>query len=189
MSVGDYNNAEQYIKSLQKFGPKRSDFYYKSGEFYHNKKEYIKAITNFSNAISLLNKPEKKDWYLQLDYLSSWYESLKNVEEKINNIKNLPFYVIWGGGAHTEFLYQTTSFFHSKTESKFLIVDSDELKHGKSWRGIKIYDTSILKDLDWKDKGLIISSYGSQNQIKKIALDTGISKEHLVCLYENITRY
>ena len=107
----------------------------------------------------------------------------------INNIKNLPFYVIWGGGAHTEFLYQTTSFFHSKTESKFLIVDSDELKHGKSWRGIKIYDTSILKDLDWKDKGLIISSYGSQNQIKKIALDTGISKEHLVCLYENITRY
>ena len=63
-SVGDYNNAEQYIKSLEKFGPKRSDFYYKSGEFYHNKKQYIKAITNFSNAISLLNKPEKKDWYL-----------------------------------------------------------------------------------------------------------------------------
>ena len=44
----------------------------------------------------------------------------------------------------------------------------------------------FLKDLDWKDKGLIISSYGSQNQIKKVALDTGISKENLICLYENI---
>ena len=149
----------------------------------------VHAVPETGNNSNIKNDIEKKDWYLQLDYLSSWYKSLKNVEKKINNIKNLPFYVIWGGGAHTEFLYQTTSFFHSKTESKFLIVDSDELKHGKSWRGIKIYDTSILKDLDWKDKGLIISSYGSQNQIKKIALDTGISKEHLVCLYENITRY
>lgn len=149
----------------------------------------VHAVPEIGNNSNVKNNIEKKDWYLQLDYLSSWYKSLKDVEEKINNIKNLPFYVIWGGGAHTEFLYQTTSFFHSKTESKFLIVDSDRLKHGNTWRDIEIYDTSILKDLDWKDKGLIISSYGSQNQIKKVALDTGISKENLICLYENITRY
>ena len=64
MSDNDYKSAEIYIKRLQRFSSQRNDFFYKSGEFYHNKKEYIKAITNFSSAISLLDQPKKKDWYL-----------------------------------------------------------------------------------------------------------------------------
>ena len=64
MSVNDYKNAELYIKALQGFNSDRIDFFYKSGEFYHNKKEYKKAIQAFSDALLLLNNPQKKDWYL-----------------------------------------------------------------------------------------------------------------------------
>ena len=132
---------------------------------------------------------EKKDWFLQLDYLSSWYNSLKDVEEKINKIKELPNYVIWGGGAHTEFLYQTTSFFHSRPDCNFLIVDGDPLKHGNTWRGIEILSPKILKDINWEETGLIISSYGSQDQIKHAALDLKVNENIIYQLYENITRY
>ncbi len=64
MNINDYKNAEIYIKKLQNFNSGRIDFFYKSGEFYHNTKKYIKAINSFDNAISLIKSPEKKDWYL-----------------------------------------------------------------------------------------------------------------------------
>lgn len=139
------------------------------------------------------NLSGEKDLILCLDYLTGWYKSLKNIEEKIFNIKKLPYYIIWGGGAHTEFLYQTTSFFHNRTNSKFLIVDSDYTKHKGSWRGIKIFDPKILKaiakDINWNDTGLLISSYGSQNIIKKAALELSVKESSILELYEKIVHY
>jgi 2-polyprenyl-3-methyl-5-hydroxy-6-metoxy-1,4-benzoquinol methylase len=139
------------------------------------------------------NLCREKDFVLYLDYLTSWYKSLKNVEEKIYNIKKLPFYIIWGAGAHTEFLYQTTSFFYNRTNSKFFIVDSDHTKHEGSWRGIKIFDPKILKmiakDINWNDTGLLISSYGSQNIIKKAALELSVKESSILELYEKIVHY
>jgi hypothetical protein len=149
----------------------------------------VHSIPGGEEQIDKKYNSDKKDWYLHLDYLSSWHKSLRDVEEKIHNFKDLPFYVIWGGGAHTEFLYQTTSFFHMKTDNQFMIVDSDASKHGKTWRGIKIFDPNVLKNFNWNDKGLIISSYSSQNQIKKAALKMGIREEHILCLYDDIVRY
>ena len=68
-------------------------------------KPYSKILNNTDFKI----QQSDEDTYLFFDYLSNWYLSLRDVE-KITNIKNLPFYVIWGGGAHTEFIYQLTSF-------------------------------------------------------------------------------
>ena len=79
--------------------------------------------------------------------------------------------MIWGGGAHTEFLFQTTSFFHTYNNSDFIIVDGDPLKHGNSWRGINIFSPDILDKFNWDNKALLISSYGSQDTIKEIALE------------------
>ena len=134
-------------------------------------------------------KIEQKDWLLRLDYLSDWYNSLKNVEAKIEKIGEFPNYVIWGGGAHSEFLYQTTSLFHIKQHSKFVIVDGDPLKHGTTWRGIEIHSPDILNEINWNETGLIISSYGSQDQIKTVALNLGIQEDKIYQLYNRITRY
>ena len=55
---------------------------------------------------------DKKDWINLNSSLSSWYDAIGSVENIIQNIKKRNQFVIWGGGAHTEYLYQTTSFFH-----------------------------------------------------------------------------
>ena len=129
------------------------------------------------------------DWYLHLDYLSSWYESLSNVEATIGKINQQSKYVIWGGGAHTEFLFQTTSFFHQRNKCKFIIVDGDNLKHGSSWRGIDIFSPKVLNKLNWNDTALVISSYGSQNIIKKAAIEMGVPMQKIFDLYEKIIHY
>ena len=92
------------------------------------------------------NEDLKNDMVLCYNYLSYWYNSLAQIEKKISNLKNTPNFIIWGAGAHTEFLYQLTSFFHRFKNSKFLILDSDVLKHGGLFRNIKIYNTEILQD-------------------------------------------
>lgn len=139
------------------------------------------------------NLSQKKDLFLCLDYLQNFYESSRNIEEKTLNIPEFPFYIIWGAGAHTEFLYHTTSFFHSRTKTKFLIVDSDSTKHKGSWRGIKIFNPQILdtiaKDINWDDTGLLISSYGSQNVIIKAALELGVKQNSIFKLYKNVKHY
>ncbi len=96
-------------------------------------------------------------------YLSNWYKSICDVEEKIIKLKKNR-YIIWGAGMHLEFLYQTTSLF--KTEKEFIIIDSDKNKHNKTWRGIAIYHPNILNELNENDS-IIISSYGSQDKIEK----------------------
>lgn len=95
-------------------------------------------------------------------YLSNWYKSICDVEDKIIKFGKKR-YIIWGAGMHLEFLYQTTSLF--KTDKKFIIIDSDKNKHNKRWRGIAIYSPEILNELI--DESIIISSYGSQYKIEK----------------------
>lgn len=67
---------------------------------------------------------------------------------------------------------------------KFLLVDSDPLKYGKSWRGVSILAPSILSNLDWKNCNLVISSYGSQNAIIEAAKGYGVPNERILGLYD-----
>ncbi len=119
------------------------------------------------------------------NYFPAWYNSLQNIEKKIQKI-NVDKCIIWGGGMHLEFLYQKTSLFNKPI--KFIIVDSDRSKQNQKWRGINIYPPEKIKEIN-KDIPLIISSYGGQESIYKACLDFGKEKDTIVKLYENIRRY
>ena len=97
--------------------------------------------------------------------------------------------MIWGGGAHTEFLYQTTSFFQRYRHGDFLIVDSDPLKQGKTWRGISIFSQSMLADCDWTSTALVVSSYGGQESIASAAEMAGVPVDKIHRIYDYIRRY
>ena len=133
--------------------------------------------------------PTQEDWVELNDILSGWYIAIKNVEQIIKGIKHSDRFVIWGGGAHTEYLYQVTSFFHTHHQKNFVIIDSDPIKQGKTWRGISIYDPSIIKEFDWSSTSLLISSYGGQAAIYKDAIVMKVPKEKIIQLYKTIRRY
>ena len=111
------------------------------------------------------------------------------LKKKISQINNHQKYIIWGAGAHTEFLFQTTSFFHNKHDIEFLIVDSDTLKQGTKWRGINIVNPEIISNLDTDNIGFLISTYGSQHQIKDLILNFNILEKNIYPLYDKIIQY
>lgn len=94
-----------------------------------------------------------------------------------------------GGGAHTEFLYQTTSLFHNRRDRQYAIVDGDPIKKGKSWRGLEIYSPDALRELIWSDEYLLISSYSGQLGIVNATVELGIPHQRVVMLYKDFRVY
>ena len=90
---------------------------------------------------------------------------------------------------HTEFLYQKTSLFFQNPLREYQIVDSDPLKQGKSWRGIRIDSPDSLSNFDWSETKLLISSYGGQEVIAESANNIGVPEESVFRLYKNIMVY
>jgi len=123
------------------------------------------------------------------EYLSGWHEALCRANSKISAHRDVMNFVIWGAGLHTEFLYNTTSFFHANRKCLFIIVDSDEMKHKKTWRGISIYAPSVLKEIDWFHSSLLISSYSSQESIADAAHYLGVPDDRIIRLYDAIHAY
>jgi len=123
------------------------------------------------------------------DYLSAWHQSVLKVERIIRSLPEHHSVEIWGGGAHTEFLYQFTTLFNPGPQRRFKIVDSDPLKQGKTWRGIHIDDPGTLQYIDWSTALLVISSYGSQEDIAKAAVTFGVPTDRIAKLYTKIRRY
>ena len=121
-------------------------------------------------------------------YFSAWHRALSDVERRLAKV-TAPRCILWGGGAHSEFLYQTTSFFQSRLDREYAVVDGDPLKQGKSWRGIRIHAPQALCGFSWKDECLIVSSYGSQAGIAKAASDLGVPKERIHSLYDSLRVY
>ena len=115
-------------------------------------------------------------------YFSAYYDSLQSANAVIEQHPIEAHCVIWGGGTHTEILYHTTSLFHANRR-KYIIVDSDPLKQGKTWRGIKIYSPTVLKSIDWANANLIVSSYGSQEAILREALKLNVPKSKIILFY------
>ncbi len=131
-----------------------------------------------SRAVSLLR-----------EYLASWNLAVKAVEDQLSELMRADKCVIWGGGAHTEFLYQTTSLFHNGKAREYAIVDGDPLKKGKSWRGIEIHSPDALRELTWSEEHLLVSSYSSQPDIVKAATELGVPRDRVVTLYKEFRVY
>jgi hypothetical protein len=124
-----------------------------------------------------------------LEYFEHWYSNLAVVSRVIESWPKTSRAVIWGGGVHTELMYQTTPFFHQDPERAFVIVDSDPLKRGKSWRGLSIHAPDILESISWDDCRLIISSYGSQERIAQAAEKLGVPHSAVDRLYDRLRGY
>lgn len=120
------------------------------------------------------------------EYLEHWYRSLAEISVKIEALASVPHMVIWGGGNHTEFLYQKSSLFFQNPLREYLIVDSDPLKQGKSWRGIPVDSPDCLPNVDWSETTLLISSYGGQESIAESAIGMGIPTESVFKIYGEI---
>lgn len=150
-----------------------------------------RVLATIKNNLSLTYqlKYNSKDWTSLNESLSFWYSSIKDVEKFIYDLTESKKIVIWGGGAHTEFMYQVSSLFHSHCKTLFIIIDSDPIKHGTSWRGINIYEPSVIMDLDWSSTKLLISSYGGQKAIFEAALKLGVPSENIVKIYETTRVY
>ena len=122
-------------------------------------------------------------------YLAGWYQAVGSAGERLGAASAESSCVIWGGGAHTEFVYHVTPFFHSNPGRRYLIVDSDPLKQGRTWRGIPIADPSALREVDWSGNALIVSSYGSQATIVKAAGQLGVPSKRIITLYDGLRVY
>lgn len=121
-------------------------------------------------------------------YMASWHETRSSTGTR-GSLRDTSRCVIWGGGMHNEFLYHTTGSFQENRLCQYVLIDRDPLKQGKTWRGVRIYDPSILLGLDWKDTVLLISSYGNQASIKKEARELGIPQENIITLYKKFVGY
>lgn len=122
-------------------------------------------------------------------YLSEWHRALFEAGKRIERTIDTKRWVVWGGGMHTEFLYHTTSFFHAAPEREYIIVDGDRLKQGRSWRGIRIYEKAALPEVDWSAAELLISSYGSQNEIAEAAISMNVPQDRITTLYDDVRVY
>lgn len=120
--------------------------------------------------------------------LAHWHNATAIVNQRLACLANTEKIVLWGGGMHTEFLYQHTDLFNADSR-KFVIVDSDPLKQGKSWRGISILPPGHLNKWQNEKFPIVISSYAGQNSIQRNALEMGIEENRIVCLYDNFYLY
>lgn len=132
---------------------------------------------------------KQSDWINLNSSLLSWRSAIAATEKTIQLLPSFENYIIWGGGAHTEYLYQLTSLFHLRRESRFIIVDSDPVKLGKSWRGINIHSPQVLSKVNWENTALIISSYASQESIADFIYKKNLPRENIFKLYDVIKRY
>ncbi len=119
-------------------------------------------------------------------YLQNWYDSIRSAESKLRKIHTKKC-LIWGGGMHLEFLYQISSLFDRDIE--FIIVDKDQKKQNKTWRGIKIYDPNIIPEILDEDISFIPSSYRNQEHIKKELLAYGVAESKIVSIYDKVRVY
>ena len=64
LDIQNYENAKQHLLELKNYKDNRVDIYYKIGELYHSKKDYVKAIKAFTIGIELIKKSDKANWYI-----------------------------------------------------------------------------------------------------------------------------
>ncbi len=125
-----------------------------------------------------------------LRYLQYYFQNLADTGEKIGNWPNTSRAVIWGAGAHSEVLYQTTEYFRQNRDREYIMVDSAVTEPVTTWRGLHAYSPkAVLAGIDWPDCALIISSYGWQDAIEQDALKAGVPQSAIRKIYSHVTTY
>lgn len=134
-------------------------------------------------------KPSPSDAEAYRQYLAHWKGVVAEVSGRLEAVPASGRVAIWGAGLHTEFLYQVSGLFKAPAR-RFALFDGDRIKAGKSWRGIGISPSSRLSDVDWSPADrLVISSYGSQPDMTRLAAQMGVPSECVVTLYDHFFVY
>lgn len=120
---------------------------------------------------------------------ASLSQALIDAEKSISQFPAMSQIAIWGAGMHLEYILQRTTFFERFRDAEFLAVDSDQMKQGRTWRGIEIRSPDCLEEFDWAETGLLISSYGGQEKIYELAIARGIPASSIMKLYDRVTTY
>jgi SAM-dependent methyltransferase len=123
------------------------------------------------------------DVSLLYDYLGRYCRNMARLTETIKRLAPFKRCVLWGAGCHTELLYQLTPLFSQAPDREYGLVDSAAGKWGTSWRGISIDAPSHLKEVDWTDCALLISSFGGQQAISDAACKLSVPPERIFALY------
>jgi len=97
-----------------------------------------------------------------------------------------PKVAYWGAGFHLQLLHQARDLFQNHS---IIVVDSDPIKHGKYWNGHQILSPEVLLQPEFTDVPVIISSYGSQEEIHVAAVNMGIKPDNLTRLYDFVRAY
>jgi ubiquinone/menaquinone biosynthesis C-methylase UbiE len=118
--------------------------------------------------------------------LAGWHRAVVQATRATAPLDGTERCLIWGGGMHLEQIYATLPLFRAHPERKYVILDSDPIKHGGTWRGIEICPPDVLEDPDTDGVPLLISSYGDQFEIVEAALDRGVDSDRIVTLYESV---
>jgi SAM-dependent methyltransferase len=150
------------------------------------------------NGYRILAKPDKTNSQVNVSpednitlkhLLKHRSDAIDNANANLKVISNAEKIVVWGGGMHTEFLYHLTDVFAGRNNRQFFIVDSDPLKKGKSWRGIKIEAPERIREIDWSSAKLLISSYGGQEKIAECASSIGVPTSVMIKAYDTLRVY
>jgi hypothetical protein len=121
--------------------------------------------------------------------LADWHRAAVEAIRACARLAETERCVIWGGGMHLEQIYATLPLFHARPDREYLIIDSDPVKHGGTWRGIDIVPPDVLNDPATKKVPLLVSSYGSQPEIVDAALKMGVGATEIVTLYDETRTY
>ena len=121
--------------------------------------------------------------------LEAWHAAAAGVGARLERLRGAPRVAVWGAGLHTEYLYQRTAVFQADPQREYVLVDSDPVKQGGSWRGIHIGDPQSLAGLVTGDVPLLVSTYGSQESISDAAASIGVPDASIVRLYKTVSVY
>lgn len=122
-------------------------------------------------------------------HLAARYAALASLHAALVPFLAAPRLAVWGAGLHVEMLYQLTALFQACPDRTYLLVDGDPAKQGRSWRGIDVHAPAVLARPECAAVPVIISSYGSQEDIAAAAVGLGVDPARLVRLYPDVHVY
>ncbi len=121
--------------------------------------------------------------------LVRWHRAVLDVMRALEALRAADRCVIWGGGTHVEHIHAATPFFLSRPQREYVIVDGDGAKQGRTWRGIDINPPDALADHDAAGVPVLVSSYGSQPEIARAAVELGVDAAQVFTLYDEVNVY
>lgn len=137
----------------------------------------------------LTEEQKAADFAMAQAYLAHWRNSVQDVQVQVDTLPPDANVLVWGGGQHTEYLAQLTTLF--SPNRRFIVVDSDPLKHGTLFHSIPLVSPDSISEADWRsgDFYVVASSYGCHEAIIEGLQKRKVPDERIVRLYSQIFRY